>query len=187
MKPSFFSPILSLSLVPSLRVENLGRRGRGKKREGKTFHPSFIHVITSISISRRISNSLVPVCTYSRIYAQGYKDVCIRGCGAGCKHKGGEGARGRATWKHREGGGCRVYIRTSRVPRYETHWTSLSLARANSRTVETVCPANWFSLASSIRRNRVHATRCCVHPPLPPPPLATRRQAWSSIDRCTTG
>lgn len=97
MKPSFFSPILSLSLVPSLRVENLGRRGRGKKREGKTFHPSFIHVITSISISRRISNSLVPVCTYSRIYAQGYKDVCIRGCGAGCKHKGGEGARGRAT------------------------------------------------------------------------------------------
>lgn len=113
----------------------------------------------------------------------GYKDVCVRGC----KHKGGEGgARGRATWKHREGrGGSRVYIRTSRVPRYETHWTTLSLARANSRTVETVCPANWFSLASSIRRNRVHATRRCVHPPPPPPPpaAATRRQAG---DRAST-
>lgn len=35
-----------------------------------------------------------------------------------------------------------IYIRTSRVPRYETHWTTLSPARANSRTVETVCPAN---------------------------------------------
>lgn len=47
-----------------------GKLTKGGEKKRKTFHPSFIHVITSISISRRISNSLVPVCTYPRIYAR---------------------------------------------------------------------------------------------------------------------
>lgn len=67
-KPSFFSryPLYHRRVVPL----PLGKLAKGGEKKRKTFHPSFIHVITSISISRRISNSLVPVCTYPRIYAR---------------------------------------------------------------------------------------------------------------------
>lgn len=67
-KPSFFSryPLYHRRVVPL----PLGKLTKGGEKKRKTFHPSFIHVITSISISRRISNSLVPVCTYPRIYAR---------------------------------------------------------------------------------------------------------------------
>lgn len=61
--------LLSISITVALFLFR-GKFAKGGEKKRKTFHPSFIHVITSISISRRISNSLVPVCTYPRIYAR---------------------------------------------------------------------------------------------------------------------
>lgn len=61
--------LLSISITVALFLFR-GKLTKGGEKKRKTFHPSFIHVITSISISHRISNSLVPVCTYPRIYAR---------------------------------------------------------------------------------------------------------------------
>ena len=136
-----------------------------KKRE-KPFRPPFIHVITSISISRRISNSR-PVCTYSLLYTSVVR-MCLCGL-TGCVSCNTKGSVCTCTFvraRIRMAARACVYVRVlaiacARV--YHVHKsaypvprrnTLATLPRGQTAAVETVCPANWFSLVSSIRRNR---------------------------------
>lgn len=151
-----------------------GRRGEEKKEKRKTFHPSFIHVlvITSISISRRISNSR------SRMYI-GYKDASVsvqRAAPVANIKQGRGGPVCAGAPRENRGVYIHAYVCMYMHPRYETHWTTLW--RGQTAAVETVCPANWFSLASSIRRPRN---------PLRAPSSSAMEETsvWSSIDRST--
>ena len=79
-----------------------------------------------------------------------------------------DGLRQSQTWKVKRVGArcacvyvcdCHVHGSAYPVPRRNTLAT---LPRGQTAAVETVCPANWFSLVSSIPRNRRRAARCTV-------------------------
>lgn len=148
---------------------------RGAKRggeKGKTFHPSFIHVlvITSISISRRISNSR------SRMYI-GYKDASVsvqRAAPVANIKQGRGGPVCAGAPRENRGVYIHAYVCMYMHPRYTKHIGRLSGAgkQPQSKQFARLIDFPWHP------RFGVHATRC-VHPP----PPRWRRQA---CDRAST-
>lgn len=149
-----------------------GRRGEEKKEKRKTFHPSFIHVlvITSISISRRISNSR------SRMYI-GYKDASVsvqRAAPVANIKQGRGGPVCAGAPRENRGVYIHAYVCMYMHPRYTKHIGRLSGAgkQPQSKQFARLIDFPWHP------RFGVHATRC-VHPP----PPRWRRQA---CDRAST-
>lgn len=149
-----------------------GAKRGGEKGEKKNFHPSFIHVlvITSISISRRISNSR------SRMYI-GYKDASVsvqRAAPVANIKQGRGGPVCAGAPRENRGVYIHAYVCMYMHPRYTKHIGRLSGAgkQPQSKQFARLIDFPWHP------RFGVHATRC-VHPP----PPRWRRQA---CDRAST-